>query len=195
MHRWLVLSLGVALVVFWGLVRFVAYVPDAEMAPSYLRGDLVVVLPLAPREGDVVALRDPLDHTRWTLRRVEGIGGAVRFSAAGFHSSSRPKSRLLDMGEFEGGSIRLEGTHLVTRRADPVTRLEFDDVGVPDDAAYLSADARDTALDSRWWGPVPLDAVAGVVVFRVGSPTTPWRGWTGGRAEGVVIPQSTSSAG
>jgi len=177
------------------LSRQVAYVPDSEMSPSYLRGDLVLVLPLEAREGDVVALRDPLDPSRWTLRRVEGIGGAARYSPAGVHTSSRPRSRLLDMGEFDGDSIRLEGEHLVSRRAEEMTRYEHDDVGIPDDAAYLSADARDRALDSRWWGPVPLDALGGVVVFRVGAPATPWRGWTGGRAEGVIIPQSTEAAG
>lgn len=195
MRRWLLVAalvLGAAALLG---SRFVARVPDGEMAPSYFPGDLVLVLPLSPREGDVVALRDPLDAHRWTLRRVEGIGGAVRYSGAGFHTSNRPKSRLLDMGSFDGSAVRLEGSHLVSRRADPMTRVEFDDVGVPDDAAYLSADARDLALDSRWWGPVPLDAVAGVVVARLGPPTTPWRGWTGGRGEAVVIPQSTRAEG
>ncbi len=195
MRRGWIVGAAVGALALAGLSRQVAYVPDGEMAPSYLRGDLLLVLPLEPREGDVVALRDPLDASRWTLRRVEGIGGAARYSSAGVHTSNRPKSRLLDMGEFDGEAIRLEGEHLVSRRLDEVTRYEHDDVGIPDDAAYLSADSRDRAIDSRWWGPVPLDALGGVVVFRLGAPATPWRGWTGGRSEGVVIPQSTEAAG
>ena len=194
MRRWVVVG-AVALATLVPLSRQVAYVPDGEMSPTYLRGDLVLVWPFEPRQGDVVALRDPLDSSRWTLRRVEGIGGDASYSSLGVRTSSRPKWRLLDMGEFDGEAVRLEGDHLVSRRLDDTTRFEHDSIGVPDDAAYLSADARDRALDSRWWGPVPLDALGGVVVFRLGAPTTPWRGWTGGRAEGVVIPQSTAAAG
>jgi signal peptidase I len=186
-------GLGAVVLVVGIVARQMAWVPDTEMTPSYLPGDLVVILPLPAAEGDVVAVSDPLEPARWTLRRVEAIGGAVRYDGNVFRSSSRPKVRTLDMGEYAGDAIFLEGEHLVSRRASPPTRARTDDVGVPDDAAFVSADARDRALDSRWWGPVPLDEVHGVVVARIGVPTTPWRGWFGGRGESVVIPKSTTA--
>jgi hypothetical protein len=61
------LALGAA------LATRVARVPDDEMAPSLFAGDWVVLAPGTPTAGEVVALVDPLDPSRWTLRRVEAI--------------------------------------------------------------------------------------------------------------------------
>lgn len=190
MRRGALVGVAVAGALALGLATRVARVPDSEMAPSLLPGDLVLVLPVTPREGDVVAVVDPLDPARWTLRRVEAIGGAVRYDGRVFRTSNRPKVKLLDMGEYDGRPVELEGDHVVLRAAAP-TKLRVDDVGVPDDAAYLGADNRDDALDSRWWGPVPIAALRGVVVARVGAPTTAWRGVFGGRGEPAVVPQSS----
>lgn len=165
-------------------------VPDDAMSPTLLPGDLLLILPVAPREGDVVALTDPLDPTRFTLRRVETIGGAIRYDGRSFRTGARSKVRLLDMGEYEGRPVLLEGEH-VTLRATTPTREPFAEIGVPDDRAYLSADNRDVALDSRWWGPVPLEAIGGVVVGRLGPPSTPWRGTIGTRGEPAVVPRSS----
>ena len=150
----------------------------------------MLILPLAPRVGDVVAVVDPLDAERWTLRRVEAIGGAVSYDGGTFRTSEQRKVKLLDMGEYLGRPVHLEGEHLVLRAAAP-TRMTVTDVGVPDDSAFLGADDRDGALDSRWWGPVPLGALRGVVFARVGSPATPWRGVFGVRGEPAVIPKSS----
>ncbi len=165
-----------------------ARVPDAEMSPSLLPGDLVLILDVQPQEGDIVAVVDPLDAARWTLRRVHSIGGAVAYDGRAFRSSNRPKVRVLDMGDYLGRPVYLEGSHLTWGSVES-TRLKRDNVGVPDDAVYLGADDRDGALDSRWWGPVPLAAVRGVVVLRVGSPSTPWRRFWGSRGEPAIIPE------
>lgn len=188
-RRPLLVGLAMVGLLLLGASSRVARVADGEMAPSLLPGDLVVVLPVTPREGDVVVVSDPLDPSRWTLRRVEAIGGAVRYDGRVFRTSTRPKVKLLDMGEYQGRPVELEGEHLVLR-AESTTRARRDEVGVPDESAFLGADARDDALDSRWWGPVPLDAIRGVVVARVGLPSTPWRGVFGGRGERAVVPQS-----
>lgn len=180
-----------ALTVLLGLAStHMAVVPDDAMSPSLLPGDLLLILPVAPREGDVVALRDPLDPGRYTLRRIEAIGGALRYDGRTFRTGSRSKIRLLDMGEYEGRPVLLEGEHVTLRAVTP-TRQSFPEIGVPDDRAFLSADNRDSALDSRWWGPVPLDAIGGVVVARIGAPTTPWRGIFGTRGEAAVVPKAS----
>lgn len=184
------LVVAILLLVAGALARFVGRVPDDEMAPSLLPGDLILVLPLAATEGDVVAVVDPLASARWTLRRVEAIGGAARYDGRVFRTSNRPKTRLLDMGRYRDRPVHLEGPHLVLRALEPTEKVT-PEVGIPDDAAYLGADNRDDALDSRWWGPVPLTALRGVVVARLGLPTTPWRGWFGARGEAAVVPQSS----
>lgn len=190
--RWAPFAGFAAVIVLLGL-RYVAVVPDREMAPSLFPWDIVLILPTEAREGDIVALADPLDPDRWTLRRVESIGGAASYDGTVVRTAAHPRIRVLEMGEFAGAQIRLEGEHLVSRRAVP-TSAKAEERGIPDDAAYLSADARDVALDSRWWGPLPLAALSGVVVARIGTPQTPWRGWVGFRGEPAVIPQQTRMA-
>ncbi len=144
------------------------------MAPSLLAGDLVVILPTVPRQGDVVAVVDPLDPSRWTLRRVETIGGAIRYDD-GVYYPAGDEPQVIEMGRDIEQVVRAEGPHLV-RLAPRAVRWSLDEMGVPDDAAFLGADARDAALDSRWWGPVPLTAVQGVVALRIGAARHPWRG-------------------
>ena len=155
----------------------VARVPDDDMAPTLLAGDLVLVLPGTPEQGDLVALVDPLDPSRWSFRRVESVGGQVRVEDGVYHTGNRVD--LLELGRDDAYVTRREGEHLV-RRSARMPRGEQGPFAVPDDAVFLGADARDEAMDSRWWGPVPLAAVQGRVVVRVGPPRHAWRGWVGG---------------
>lgn len=164
-------ALGAAL-----LLPRLAWVPDDEMAPSLLAGDLVLLLPVEARAGDVVAVVDPLDPTRWTLRRVETIGGAVRYEDGVYYTADAEPPGVLEMGRDTERVVRTEGPHLV-RLAPGAVRWSLAETGVPEDAAFLGADARDEAVDSRWWGPMPLEALQSVVVLRVGPPRHPWRSW------------------
>ncbi len=172
------LGAGAALLVAVGVVAtHVAMAPDDAMAPSLLSGDVVLIWPLTPGVGDVVAVVDPLDPSAWTLRRVEAIGGAIAYTAGSYVREDEPQ--LLDMGRDDAGfTVIQEGSHLTRHLARRVD-WRMDPVGVPDDSAWLGADNRDVALDSRWWGPVPLAYVQGVVVLRVGAPGNRWRGWFG----------------
>lgn len=175
MKRTWILSGAVVLVGILVLLRSLAFVPDDEMAPSYFAGDLVVLTGGTPKAGDVVAVVDPLEPRRWTLRRVEAVGGAVRYTDGAFRTSAEPV-QVLDMGMFGDRRVHKQGAHLVTHLDRPIA-WDLDEETIPDDAAFVSADARDEAMDSRWWGAVPLGAIQGVVRLRVGVPTTPWRTW------------------
>lgn len=170
----LIPAAGAALVVLAVLPRL-AWVPDREMEPSLLAGDLVVILPVEPHVGDLVAVVDPLDPSRWTLRRVETIGGAIRYADGEFHTANLDEPAIKEMGRDTESVVLREDGHL-TRVSPRAVRWELEEVGVPDDRIFLSADARDEAMDSRWWGPAPIDSVQGVVVARVG-PAHTWRPW------------------
>ena len=159
------------------LAPHVARVPDDDMAPTLLAGDLVLVGPGTPQQGELVALVDPLDPSRWSFRRVESVGGQVRAEDGVYHTGNRVD--LLELGRDDAYVTRREGEHLV-RRSARMPRGEAGPFAVPDDAVFLGADARDEAMDSRWWGPVPLAAIQGRVLLRVGPPRHPWRGWVGG---------------
>lgn len=155
--------------------RFVTRVPDDDMAPSLLRGDWIVVLPMAPTRGDVVAVLDPLDPSRWTLRRVETIGGSITYDGGAYVVNGDPEP-VLDMGRDEVSLTLQEGPHL-TQHLTRAVRWEMGDTPVPETSVFLGADARDTAVDSRWWGSMPVALLQGVVAVRVGVPTHRWRGW------------------
>lgn len=152
-----------------------ALVPDSDMAPTLLPGDVVLILPGTPVAGDVVAVIDPLDPTRWTLRRVEAVGGAVRYDDGVFRTGG-DRTPVVEMGPAGDFHVLRQEGHLV-RHLQRAVRWELEERGIPDDAAFVSADARDEALDSRWWGAIPLEAVRGVVRLRVGAPGHAWRGW------------------
>ncbi len=166
-----------------GAARHLAVVPDDEMAPTLMAGDLAWIVDSTPSTGDVVGIVDPLDPSRWTLRRVESTGGAIRTTQGTFLTGTAPRVR--EMGDMEdpsgrgpGWKVRQEANHLTRRHAREV-RGDMAPRTVPDDTVFLSADSRDDALDSRWWGPLPRTAVQGRVVFRVGPPRHRWRGWVG----------------
>lgn len=170
----LVLLCGLA---FVALVRSLAFVPDDAMAPSLYPGDLVLITPGTPSPGDVVAVIDPLEPSRWTLRRVVAIGGAVRYVDGAFRTGADALP-VIDMGTLEGVRVHRQGDVLLQTLDRPI-RYDLDERGVPDDSAYVAADARDQAMDSRWWGAIPLGAVQGVVRLRFGAPKHAWRGWVG----------------
>ena len=181
----LVLAIGLAALVA-GLTRRVA---DDEMSWSLRRGERVLVVPLALLPGavlpaDVVMLRDPLDPERTVLRRVVARGGQkVSFDEGGARVDAK-RLRQQEMGDQPGIFIRKEtiwskpparaNDHLLAVR-NPVTRwISPGVVTVPEGHLFLLADARDDAVDSRWWGPVPESAVMGVVRAHLAEPDL-WR--------------------
>lgn len=177
MHPRRIAIIALPLIVLLAVGRSLAFVPDDDMSPSYLKGDLVLITPGTPAPGAVVAVVDPLEPQRWTLRRVESTGGAVAYVDGAFRTSPEPPT-VLDMGELPGVRVHKQGDHLVQHLDRPI-RWDMNERGVPDGDTFVSADARDEAMDSRWWGPLPRPAVQGVVRIRIGVPGHPWRSWIG----------------
>ncbi len=176
---WRVLGVLVVVLLLAGVGSRTAFVADDAMAPSFLPGDLVILWPGTPGVGDVVAVVDPLETSSWTLRRVEGVGGSIGYDLGSYVRDHEPA--LLDMGADDAGfSVVKEGDHL-TRHLTRHVEWSLSEVGIPDDSAWLGADNRDIALDSRWWGPVPLATLQGTVILRIGPPRNRWRGWFEGR--------------
>lgn len=172
----------VAIVVL--LSVFVRRLADDEMSWSLRRGEFVLVVPDRVRPADVVMLRDPLDPARTVLRRVVARGGQkVSFDEGGARVDAK-RLRQQEMGDQPGIFVRKEtiwskpparaNDHLLAVRS-PVTRwISAGVVTVPEGHLFLLADARDAAVDSRWWGPVPESAVIGVVRAHLAEPDL-WR--------------------
>ena len=134
--------------------------------------------------GDVVTLSDPLDPDATVLRRVLAVGGqTIEFKEHTIRVGNRRlrSSAMGDMGDFVVTRETLwakkpeVGHSWLTRfPGEPATLWSADPVDVPEGHVYLLADDRDRAVDSRWWGPVPLKSITQTVRLRWGEAHV-WR--------------------
>ncbi|MCP4808604.1 MAG: signal peptidase I [Proteobacteria bacterium] len=173
-----------------GLVLDVRTVGGEDMLPSHLPGDVVVFGPGAPSHGDVVLLTDPSDPERTVLRRVLGLAGDTAVIDGAELSLQGVVVRRREMERTDARVVTNEGDLYLTQtlpreHSEPTTTLT-----VPADHVLVLADNRDQALDSRWWGPIPADAIHGRALVRLGSSDA-WRGAiTFGSVDGPWIPPS-----
>lgn len=177
--------LGVLLLVAAGVLgAFARRVVGEDMAHSLSPGDFVWVVPDRVRRADVVALADPLDPSKTVLRRVvAGPGQVVSFDEGGMRVDHK-RLRQEEMGDLPGYKLRKETiwSRPPARANEYLLRIDpeganfraIGEVKVPEGHWYVLADDRDRALDSRWWGPVPDQAIHGVVRARFGEADV-WR--------------------
>lgn len=128
--------------------------PSGAMAPTVAISQTVLVgKNLVPQRGNVVLLRAHNQGESFeTLSRVVGLPGDVVSCPAG------PDGRCQAV-TVSGHRLNEFWLHVAT--------APFAAVAVPAGHAFLLSDARDNAVDSRSYGPQPLDEVLGVVVARV----------------------------
>lgn len=120
-------------------------IPGGAMAPTILPGEYVIAPPLrgVPRRGDVVAyVRDGSQY----VHRVAGVPGDTLRMVDGvlYRDGARvaePYARTLPPGS--------------PGIAEPRVRT-WGPFVVPSDAVFLLGDNRESSLDSRWTGPVPM---------------------------------------
>ena len=191
----LLIAVMATVIIFIAVLLSSKKVVGSDMDPSILSGDRVWVSPWAtPLPGDVVLLSDPLDPEFTVLRRVLAIGGqTIRYDEGSIRVGSR-RLRKQAMGDSDEHLVAQEtlwakkpdrGHQWLTQQlAYPATRWSAESVTVPDGHLYVLADNRDQAIDSRWWGSIPITATQGVVRFRLGKKhkwRTDWE-WTVGTA-------------
>jgi signal peptidase I len=148
----LVLALALLLAVFW-----VAFTPvrieGDSMLPGLQHGDRVLVTRsyTRPARGDVVRIVDfgPRDKAGpRVIKRVIAVSGETVQIVSGRALVNRAST---DISE-----------DLILSESD----VSVDEIVVPAGHVYVLGDNRPVSLDSRFFGPVPLDAVSGKVVFR-----------------------------
>ncbi|MGE5236063.1 MAG: signal peptidase I [Acidobacteriota bacterium] len=165
-------------------------VPTGSMKPTILEGDRIFVNKLAydlklpfttvhlaqwggPRRGDVVVLFSPQDGTR-LVKRVVGLPGDViamvneRLVVNGEAAEYQPMddARLRELGEVVRG--RIVARERVGARTHPImitpgiaAMRSFGPVTVPAGDYFVLGDNRDESGDSRYFGFVPRDRIAG----------------------------------
>lgn len=178
----LALALG-ALLLSGAAAATVRRVGSDEMYPSIKAGEHVVIVPLKPIRGDVVALADPLDPARTVLRRAIAGGGQRVTYENGEIRVDVKRIRQKEMNLLEAERITQEtmwskpparANNWLLRYRKEGVKWKAPAVLVPEGSWYLLADDRDGSLDSRWWGPIREDQLQGVVRLRWGEADT-WR--------------------
>ena len=166
-------------------------IPSGSMRPTLLEGDFILVnkftyglrdpvlhfkfLDLgAPRRGDVVVFRYPLDPTKDFIKRVIGLPGdrityrnkvltvngvAMPQSSDGVYTSGGPRPGVQYRFLEEIGPVQ---HHILVDQARPAEDIE---VEVPEGHYFMMGDNRDGSDDSRRWGMVPERNLVGRAFF------------------------------
>lgn len=146
-----------AVLVAVGVVRQLVVSPErvasASMSPTLDAGDVVLVSRHRPsvtdlERGEVVTLRPPGDDAL-ALKRVVGLPGETLV--------------VLD------GRLVVDGTPVPEPYVDPATVSGYYTATfrVPADSVFVMGDNRANSVDSRDYGPVPLDRLEGRLLVRL----------------------------
>jgi len=155
-----------------------------DMAPGLRPGDWVLLGPGRSEPGDVVRLRDPNDNRRRIFRRLIGESGDRIVYKAGNLSLNNKALRIREMHRKDNWVLRSEADAWLIRKRTGPDRSQSIDHTVGADSVYLLADARDHAIDSRWWNSVPRNQMGRKIWVRWGSADN-WRSQiTTGSADG-----------
>jgi len=149
-------------------------VSDGDMAPGFRPGDWVLLGPGRADPGEVVHLQDPSDPARGIFRRIVGEAGDQILYKSGNLALNSRGLRIREMNREDNWVIRSEAdAWLLRKRAGRDLSPHVEHL-VEEDTVYLMADARDEAIDSRWWGAVPRSKLGKKVWLRWGEPDV-WR--------------------
>lgn len=168
-------------------------VPTGSMKPTILEGDRIFVNKLAydlkipftdvrlarwgaPARGDIVVFRSPADGTRLVKRVVALPGDTValvnnRLLINGRAVAYQPIA-LTDFPDLRPGPLprlvkveKLDAhAHAVMETRGVCSRRSFAPLVVPADHYFMLGDNRDESGDSRYFGCVPGEAIAGRAV-------------------------------
>lgn len=110
----------------------------------------------APRVGEVVVFKYPIDPNRLYVKRCLAVAGQVVeirdkvVYVDGVRQSDPPFSKYVDARIFP---------------ATIAARDNFEPRAVPSGSIFVVGDNRDNSRDSRHWGFLPLDLVVGRALF------------------------------
>jgi signal peptidase I len=127
-------------------------IKGVSMMPTLLDGQRYVLyrcayLFRAPRKSEIVVIRDPEDHGL-SIKRIVGLPGeTVQVRRNGVYINDQKLSEPYLVSKYV-----LWPRYATTRP-----------VQVPKDCYFVLGDNRDNSADSRIYGPVPRNAVLGVV--------------------------------
>jgi len=124
-------------------------VSSGSMAPTVCTGDVVVINHLAARRGlnigDIVTFPSPITGAK-QIKRVVAVGGqSIGIADAVLQVDGRAVAEpYVDVESIDG--------------------VYFGPVTVPEGTVFLMGDDREFSVDSRVYGPIPLNRIDGSLV-------------------------------
>jgi signal peptidase I len=207
-------SIGVAVAIALLLRAFVVeafQIPSGSMIPTLEIGDHIFVakfsyglgIPFtdkkimqfsAPRRGDVVVFKYPLQREIDYIKRVVALPGEkVELRGGEVFIDGRPMPRELAPQPFrhsEGPASEesafardyelwiedLDGKKHKAIHNSYGSRPDWPGITVPEGHVFVMGDNRDNSNDSRVWGTVPVELIKGkaLIVWWSRGPTSPW---------------------
>lgn len=189
-HMWFqIIELIVLIVVIRTFLVEAFQVPTGSMIDTILPGDFLLVEKVTyrfdkPGAGDIVVFIPPHNpKTKFVKRCVANAGDTVEIidrvlyvnnkksphqAAQFFYPESSPKNPFLPKDIDGYTKVWLNGDHLQRMNNGRYLFEIIDDFGpiqVPENTFFALGDNRDQSEDSRFWGPVPLENVAGRPTF------------------------------
>jgi len=157
--------LFIAIVVITAVHFFVAQpflVSGDSMQPDFASGNYLIIDELsyylhAPRRGDLVVFRYPVDPSIFFIKRLVGLPGdtvTVRSDGEVVVKPQGQKAFIID-----------EPFIIPQTLTTATTSITLDS-----DEYFVLGDNRDASFDSRAWGPVPGRYIIGRVVARLWPP-------------------------
>ena len=168
------------ILVFRGMVAQAYQIPSGSMERTLLVGDYIYINKMLygpeldlgvagrhyyhhrfpgfrkPERGDIIVFRYPVDLRKDFIKRCVAVEGQT--------VAVRDKVLYVDgVKQVEPYAIH-EDDRVIPREISP--RDNFGPLVVPRGHIFMMGDNRDNSLDSRFWGPLPVDLVKGKAIFR-----------------------------
>lgn len=104
-----------------------------------------------PRRGDIVVIKDPIEHNRYWVKRIIGLEG--------------------DTIEIRNGVVYLNGSKLAEDYvAEPIRIPKEATYSVPKGHVFVMGDNRNNSNDSRFVGPIPKSDIMGHAILMYWPP-------------------------
>ena len=119
---------------------------------GYVLTDNAVYRGQAPRRGDIIVFKYPLDERRDFIKRIVGMRGEQLLARGNeVYIGGAPLAEPY----LKSGGVPLTGRCEFAYGCEPLT--------VPADSYFVMGDNRGNSQDSRYWGPVRRDKIVGRV--------------------------------
>lgn len=156
-----VLTFGaIALAVVLPIRLFIAQpfvVSGSSMEPTFHNGEYLIVDQLSyvleqPRRGDVVVFHYPKEPKKYFIKRIIGLPG----------ETVHVREDSVSVTKADGSQEPLDESYLVN-----LGNGSDEDVRIPEGQYFVMGDNRPASSDSRIWGLLPMENIAGRALVRL----------------------------